>query len=551
MLLRAARGAPPSALRTLSTKARDLRGLSKDVEEDERLASRFSSLTNLADARLGSRVLFATDEWFATADNLLKHTPPYFDPEEFCTQGKVMDGWESRRRRLAGHDWCVIRLGVAGYVHGIELDTAWFTGNQAPAAAVLAACIEGGEDEAWLGPPRSTLGVQGSCASPDEIAAAAAAVERAAEWVELIPISPLRSGYVEDEHSVHRFAVPASAAGKRVTHLRLNQHPDGGIARLKAWGVVARDFDTELSAAAVGRIDLLSALNGGRAVGCSNQHYGEPRNLIRPERGMRMDDGWETARNPNRPAVIEKDGSTGLVHMPGVDDWCILRLGALTSGIDELVIDTSHFRGNYPESVRVEVADAPAATSAELLGGGVEWKPLLRRTTVGPDADHSFRIGDGLERAGRASHVRVTILPDGGIMRVRAFGEAVAPMPAEKVEADGAAGACRARARSRPPVDTHRPPRQVPALHALPALPTLRTAPHRPPPPRRQCVRRRARRAGGNLEGGLVHEARATGQVRVARRARGWARARGQGLAPAMRRAGNPLSRGAASRRTY
>ena len=306
------------------------RSLTRTASTQAALAARFSELTNLADDRLGAKILFATDEWFATADNMLKPTEPHFDPETFCVQGKVMDGWESRRRRLAGHDWSVVKLGLAGYVHGLELDTAHFTGNQVPAASVFAACIEEEEDEGWLGPPRSTLGVQGTCATPEEIAEARARVEAAAEWIELLPISKLRPGYTEDgrhglredgQYSVHRFAVPAHAAKKRVTHLLVNQHPDGGLARMRAWGVVGRDYDTELAASAVGSIDLLSALNGGRAVGCSNKHYGEPRNLLRPGRGVRMDDGWETARNPRRPHEIVKDPETGLVHMPGAEDW--------------------------------------------------------------------------------------------------------------------------------------------------------------------------------------------------------------------------------------
>lgn len=413
------------------------------------LAARFEALTDLADDRLGGRVLFATDEWFATADNMLKPSAPHFDPETFCTQGKVMDGWESRRRRLAGHDWAVVKLGLSGHVHGLELDTAHFTGNQVPAASVYAACIEAEDDESWLGPPRATLGVQGTCATPEEIVEAKARVEAAAEWTQLLPIVPLRPGYTEDRrhgeaeaYSVHRFTVPPSAAAKRVTHLLVNMHPDGGLARFRAWGIVSRSFETQLSASAVGPIDLLSALNGGRAVGCSNRHYGEPRNLLRPGRGVRMDDGWETARNPRRPHVIVKDPSTGLVHMPGAQDWSVLRLAAVAGNISTVEIDTANFRGNYPESVLVEACDAPHAAPADLLNpesAAIAWRPLLPRTTLGPDAIHTFGAAD-LDAASatqRATHLRVTIFPDGGISRVRAFGEAIEAMPPESVEMDG------------------------------------------------------------------------------------------------------------------
>ena len=234
LLARVGRALPRSSLRAAAVQRKPL------CSSSEALAAKFSALTDLADEGLGAKVLFATDEWFAVAGNLLKPSEAHWDPNTFDHFGKVMDGWESRRRRLPGHDWTLIRLGLSGHVHGVVLDTAHFTGNQAPAARVLAACIEGEDDSEWLGPPRATLGQQGSCASPEEIAAARARVEAAAEWIELVPISKLRPGYTAEENSVHRFEVPPGAASRRVTHLLLDAHPDGGIARMRAWGVVSR-----------------------------------------------------------------------------------------------------------------------------------------------------------------------------------------------------------------------------------------------------------------------------------------------------------------------
>ena len=440
------------ALKHIRIVAHPLRRFSTSTTavDDPTLADKFNGLTDLADARLGSHILFATDEWFATADNMLKPSAPHFDPETFDHFGKVMDGWESRRRRLAGHDWALVKLGLSGYVHGVELDTAHFTGNQVPAASVFAACIEAGDDSSWLGPPRATLGEQGSCATPEEIVEAAAKVEKIAEWTELLPMVRLRPGYVkggsasgpdpgEGADSIHRFAVPPSAASKRITHLLVNAHPDGGLARMRAWGIVSVDFATELDAKAVGSIDLLSALKGGRAVGCSNRHYGEPRNLLRPGRGARMDDGWETARNPRRPPKIVKDPVTGLVDMPGASDWSVLRLAAVAGSIETIEIDTAHFRGNYPESVLVEACDAADAPQSALLSDGeasVEWVTLLPRARLGPDAIHTFGVSelseDFVKSGRRATHLRVTMFPDGGIMRVRAIGQAVEPMPPEE-----------------------------------------------------------------------------------------------------------------------
>ena len=121
---------------------------------------------------------------------------------------------------------------------------------------------------------------------------------------------------------------------------------------MRAWGIVARNYETDLAAAAVGTIDLLSALNGGRALGCSNKHYGEPRNLLRPGRGENMGAGWETARNPRRPAVLETDEVSGFVNMPGVRDWAVLRLAAVAGQIESLTIDTHFFRGNFRDRTR-------------------------------------------------------------------------------------------------------------------------------------------------------------------------------------------------------
>lgn len=430
----------PLAARVLRALTRAAHVGPADPAADAVLKARFEALTDLADGGLGGKPLFATDEWFATCNNLIKSSPPVFDPEAFCNEGKVMDGWETRRRRTPGHDWCVLKLGLPGYVHGLDIDTAHFTGNQALRARVFAAEIAPSSDDSWLpaAARRDTLGVQGTKSTDEQIAAAAEAVSRVAEWHELVPLTTLRPGYGGDEGlSIHRFEVPRELTRKRVTHLRLNQHPDGGIARLRAWGIAACDWATSLDPRAVGAIDLLSTLNGARALGCSNKHYGEPRNLLRPGRGENMGSGWETARNPNRPAVLERDESTGFVKMPGVCDWAVLRLGAVAKAVDSLVVDTNFYRGNYPESILIEAVDEPTATAAALLApagspGAVKWRTLLPRVRVGPSAEHEFKSGTAYDGTafGRVTHVKVSIFPDGGLMRVRAIGEAAEPMPA-------------------------------------------------------------------------------------------------------------------------
>src|SRR5215208_4252174 len=89
----------------------------------------FASRADLASARLGGRAVFTNDDFFAPRANLLKPEAPVFIAGKFTSRGKWMDGWESRRRRVPGHDWCVLRLGVRGSVRGFDVDTSFFTGN--------------------------------------------------------------------------------------------------------------------------------------------------------------------------------------------------------------------------------------------------------------------------------------------------------------------------------------------------------------------------------------------------------------------------------------
>lgn len=387
---------------------------------------------NLANSRLGAKVLFATDEWFAVADNLLNPNNPVFDPNAFCSQGKVMDGWESRRRRTPGHDWCVVKLGIPGEVLGVQLDTRWFTGNNVPKASVQAAHIE--EDatagDEWLPGAKARLqrggGELGTAATPQEIEEADAICKKTATWHDLVPMHPLNPGY--EGQSVSSFEAPADFPLKRVTHVRLNYFPDGGVARMKIWGMVNYDFSQDIKEGTV--MDLAAIASGGRGLGCSNQHYGVPRNLLQEGRGKDMGDGWETARHPDRPPVVKLDPSTGLSDTL-LFDWCVIRLGAATDAVQELIIDTCHFKGNFPESVLVEATSAPLTTPTKSMCTGpaepvenVEWFTLLPRTRMGADQIHSF--SQAALYAGASprpvSHIRVSIFPDGGIMRVRVKG---------------------------------------------------------------------------------------------------------------------------------
>src|SRR5258707_5566808 len=129
----------------------------------------FPGLVDLAAGRIGGKALLASDDFFAPKENLLKPGRGEFIPDKFTDRGKWMDGWESRRKRTAGHDWCIVRLGLAGVIKGVDVDTNHFLGNN-PAYASLDACAVTGS-------------VTGKSLSGKNM-----------RWVEILSKSPLKPG---------------------------------------------------------------------------------------------------------------------------------------------------------------------------------------------------------------------------------------------------------------------------------------------------------------------------------------------------------------------
>ncbi len=174
--------------------------------------------------------------------------------------------------------------------------------------------------------------------------------------------------------------------------------PDGGIARFRVYGVVQPDW-SKVGAGEV--IDLFAIERGGVALEANDQHYGHIGNLNRPGRGVNMGDGWETRRR-------REAGS----------DWVIVRLGHAGT-IDEVEIDTAHFRGNFPDrvSLQASLVQRRAADSSE--SESARWPLLLPEQPLRADAQHRFKE---LTPIGPVSHVRMNIHPDGGVSRLRLFG---------------------------------------------------------------------------------------------------------------------------------
>ena len=309
----------------------------------------------LEQPRLGSRVTYATDEFFGARERLIDPADPVFIEDKYDEHGKWMDGWESRRKREPGNDYCVIRLGVPGIIHGFDVDTSHFTGNFPPAVSIEA------------------------CISDDDVPDGG--------WTVLLP----RTDIAGDSHNF--FDVRSDTAW---THVRLSIYPDGGVARLRIFGEIRADFrDVD------GYVDLAAVEHGGRPIACSDQHYGSVHNLLAPGRGANMGDGWETARRRG----------------PG-NDWVIIALG-LPGVIERAEIDTAHFKGNYPDRVSLEAA--LFASDDDVSNSAPEWQTLLAETKLKMDQQHYF--DDVLQDIGPVSHVRVSIYPDGGISRVRLFGQ--------------------------------------------------------------------------------------------------------------------------------
>jgi allantoicase len=326
----------------------------------------FTQKIDLAASRLGGLPIAASDEFFAEKENLVKPSAAVFIPDKYTDRGKWMDGWESRRKRVPGHDWCVVRLGLPGLLRGVNVDTSHFLGNHPPFAS-LDACFE------------------------HEPLVATSDFSRV-RWTELLKKSPLERG------SNNFFAIDD---GGVYNYVRLNIFPDGGVARLRVHGDVRRDF------AKLGQddvIDLAAVENGGVVLTCNDMFFGPKDNLIMPGRGTHMGDGWETKRKR---------------ELPG-HDWVIVQLG--TAGqVRRLVVDTAHFKGNFPDQCSVEACFAPGAAPAELTASGVAWQELLPPRKLMADFIHEFNA-DALKARGPFTHVRLKIYPDGGVSRFRVFG---------------------------------------------------------------------------------------------------------------------------------
>ena len=327
----------------------------------------FNGTVDLAAEIVGGKALLCTDDFFAEMHNLLKPGRGVWIADKYTDKGKWMDGWESRRKRVPGYDWCIIKLGIPGVIRGVDIDTNNFLGNHPPYASIDAISVEGDPDGERLA--------------------------KLDAWTEILPKVALKQG------SQNIFAVPSEG---RFTHLRLNIYPDGGVARFKVYGEARPDFSKIKDGEA---IDLAAIEHGGLVVACNDMFFGNKDNMLLPGRAENMGGGWETRRRRDKGY-----------------DWAIVRLGQ-AGLLQKLELDTNHYKGNFPDSAWVEGVFAPGEVIDNLTWANYQWQQALPKQKL--KADHRHFYEKELTNKGPWTHLRLCIEPDGGMSRFRVQGTLV------------------------------------------------------------------------------------------------------------------------------
>ena len=317
-------------------------------------------LVNLASPKMGTKILAFSDDFFGEVTRMLNDKDPIFIEDKYDNHGKWMDGWESKRRRDGGNDWAIIKLGSAGIISKIEIDTSYFTGNFPPFFS-----LEGIYSET----------------EPD----------KDSNWTTLIDKTSL-IGDCKNNFELN--------LKETLNFIRLQIFPDGGVARIRLFGEVKYNWKQFNS----GEIIELSSLKlGGSILAYNNAHYGDVSALLSDGRGKTMGDGWETRRR----------------REPG-NDWIIIKL-AQKGNIEKIEIDTAHFKGNYPDRASIQATSIDKnITTKDLIQNSENWNIILNETKLSADNIHKYKINSNSKN--EATHITLNIYPDGGLSRLRIFG---------------------------------------------------------------------------------------------------------------------------------
>ncbi|KAJ2244668.1 Allantoicase, partial [Coemansia sp. RSA 454] len=284
------------------------------------------------------------------------------------------DAWVTRRHNPES-DWAVVRLGSSGTIAGFDIDTRGLDGTHA-----------------------NQVSIQGCLASEDALVDGNGDVE-GAEWTELLPRIEVSA------NSRHLLALwtPTTEA---FNFVRLVLHPDGGVARLRIYGTVVPNR-TE------GECDLACVTSGARVVSASDETLGAKEALILPTKALATDSrgvrGWKTRRS-----------RTDEHH-----DWAIIKLGE-PGFLTRVEIDTATFDGDQP--VRASIHACYTELESPERDTECFWYEIASRTELNANTCHKIdvQLNDV-----PFSHIKVVIHPDGGVSRVRAFGQRVAEIEKE------------------------------------------------------------------------------------------------------------------------
>ena len=318
-------------------------------------------LVNLASPKMGTKILAFSDDFFGEVTRMLNDKEPIFIEDKYDNHGKWMDGWESKRRRDGGNDWAILKLGSAGIISKIEIDTSYFTGNFPP-----------------------FFSLEGIYSETDP--------NKDSNWKSLIAKTNL-IGDCKNNFELN--------LKEKFNFVRLQIFPDGGVARIRLFGEVKYNWD-EFNNEEI--IELSSLRLGGSILAYNNAHYGDVSALLSEGRGKTMGDGWETRRR----------------REPG-NDWIIIKL-AQKGKIEKIEIDTAHFKGNYPDRASIQAISIDKnITTKDLIQSSENWDVILDETKLTADNIHEYEINSNSKA--EATHIRLNIYPDGGVSRLRIFGK--------------------------------------------------------------------------------------------------------------------------------
>jgi len=321
-----------------------------------------NGLIDLAQPRLGSKVIFKTDDFFASAHRIIDPAPPIFKEGLFDKNGKWMDGWESRRKRTSGHDFLIIKLGKAGLISKVDVDTSHFNGNQP-----------------------SMISLEGCNSKSDNI--------KNLKWKTIIGKKKTKA------NNQHLFKTSSKSI---FTHIKLNIFPDGGVARLRLYGNISKENNNFRNK----KINLASLLNGASVIACNNEHFGKAENILAPGKAKNMGDGWETRRRRDKGF-----------------DWLILN-SIKGERIEKIEISTHHFKGNFPSHCSLQAAFiSNKKSSFSIVKSSNKWKFLMNKVNLSANKTHKFK--NKLMKNNKINFIKINIFPDGGISRFKIFGKSI------------------------------------------------------------------------------------------------------------------------------